>query len=74
MTDKIIFTFLVISLTACGDNITGSSWDINIEDYKCTDSQLDLVKKEFEICDQSSYVSAYCFATAKKLHCEKVVK
>lgn len=46
--------------------------DINPELYKCNESQLRLVKTEFEICSQSGYFNNYCFAQAKKSQCEVI--
>ena len=37
--------------------------------YQCTKDQLELVKTEFLICNESDYYSSHCFLQAKKSQC-----
>lgn len=65
------FFIVLLCLQGCGENTGGRS---QVENYRCTSEQLDLVKKEFEICIESSYLTSYCFLQAKKTQCDKILK
>lgn len=43
----------------------------SIKNYTCTDEQLTMVERDFEICNRSSYMSSHCFLSAKKAYCVK---
>lgn len=43
------------------------------EGYKCSSEQLDNVKKEFDICIETNYMSDYCFLQAKSTQCELIM-
>ena len=40
--------------------------------YKCSEAQLELVAEEMEVCNETAYLSTYCFATAKKTQCDYI--
>jgi hypothetical protein len=62
-------SFLIALLCLCGcDNTDGI---YQVENYQCTSEQLDLVKKEFDIC-KGAYADHYCFRQAKKTQCDKL--
>jgi len=42
---------------------------MKLENFQCTLEQLDIVKKEYDICVQSNYFSEDCFRIAKKSAC-----
>jgi hypothetical protein len=54
--------------------LQGCKREDGVEDFTCTAEQLDLVKKEFEICRESSYLTSYCFLQAKKTQCDLITK
>ena len=60
----------LLCLQGCGEN-TGGIYQV--EKYRCTSEQLDLVKKEFDIC-KGSYADHYCYLQAKKTQCEFIGK
>lgn len=68
---KLILALLIIS--GCGAKVEykESFHEEKIEDYKCSDEDLEMVKKQFGICDKSSYLSSYCFLSLVKSHCTK---
>lgn len=53
-------------LYGCDDNRE------NLEDYRCSSEQIDLVKKELEVCKGTGFLESYCFLQAKISHCEKI--
>jgi hypothetical protein len=63
----------LLFITGCGAKLEyKESFDEEkIEDYKCSDKDLEMVKKQFSICNESSYVSSYCFLSSVKSHCAK---
>jgi hypothetical protein len=66
---KLIFILSIIIICGCEEQRLDTP-----ENYSCTSEELELVKKEFEICDQSSYMSSYCFLQAKKTICSPLNK
>ncbi len=51
-----------------------SSCDVNrqpysVENYTCTNEQLDAVKKHFDMCMKTSYTSVYCYYLSVKAYC-----
>lgn len=44
----------------------------NITNYKCSSKQADLVKKIFEPCNESDFVSSFCYTYAVITACEYV--
>lgn len=69
--DKVMPIIFILLLTGCDEKSIGREARV-LNDYRCTDKQLDLVDKEFEICTKSSYLDSYCFSSAKKSHCDKI--
>lgn len=67
-TSGLVFLIVLLCLQGCKreDRLD------RLEDFTCTAEQLDMVKKEFEICKESSYLSSYCFLQAKKTQCDLV--
>jgi len=63
---------LIALLCLCGCEYSVDNTDAEVELYKCNSVQLDLVKKEIEICKETGYLSSYCFRQAKKTQCEKI--
>lgn len=41
-------------------------------DYRCSEKQLDLVKKEVAICSETSFYTSFCFTQAKTTICDKI--
>lgn len=41
-------------------------------DYRCSEKQLDVVKKEVAICNETSFYTSFCFTQAKKTICDKI--
>lgn len=64
-TSGLVFLIVLLCLQGC-------KREDRPEDFTCTAEQLDMVKKEFEICKESSYLSNYCFLQAKKTQCDLV--
>lgn len=60
----------LLCLHGCEENTDGI---YQVEEYRCTSEQLDLVKKEFDIC-KGTYADHYCFLQAKKTQCDKILK
>lgn len=67
---KAYIIIVVLLLVGCK---IGVDEKIRPENYICNDSQLELVKKEVEICGTTSYSSSYCFAQAKATICSPLV-
>lgn len=40
--------------------------------YICTEDQLDIVEKQFQICSQTDYLDSYCYDMARAEHCKEV--
>ncbi len=71
-------TWLAVCLTAllagCSrENENTKAAEIYPQDYRCTGAQLVLVKKEFEICQESGFFDSHCFKMAKSSQCELIV-
>lgn len=64
------FSVALLCLQGCKEN-TNKLYEV--ENYRCTSEQLDLVKKEFDIC-KGNYADYYCYLQAKKTHCDKVTE
>lgn len=60
----------LLCLQGCDENTNGI---YQVENYRCTSEQLDLVKKEFDIC-KGTYAEQYCFLQAKKTQCDLIAK
>jgi hypothetical protein len=60
---------LILIILGCGADIAPSH---KLEEYVCTKEQLELVRIEFEICNESGFISSYCFEQAKKTQCTKI--
>jgi hypothetical protein len=41
---------------------------------KCSSVQLDMVKKDYDICQSSGYFSSHCYDIAKVTYCEQEKK
>jgi hypothetical protein len=65
-------SFLIALLCLCGCEVKVDNTDAEVELYKCSGEQLELVKKEMEICKETGYLDSYCFRQAKKTQCEKI--
>ncbi len=65
-------SFLIALLCLCGCEVKKDNTDAEVEFYRCSSEQLDLVKKETEVCKQTGYFDSYCFRQAKKTQCEKI--
>lgn len=65
-------SFLIALLCLCGCEVRQDNTDAEVELYRCNSEQLDLVKKEMEVCKQTGYLDSYCFRQAKKTQCEKI--
>ena len=65
-------SFLIALLCLCGCEYSVDNTDAEVELYRCNSAQLDLVKKEIEICKETGYLNSYCFRQAKKTQCEKI--
>lgn len=59
-----------VCLQGCKENTSGI---YQVEEYRCTSEQLDLVKKELDICN-GNYSGQYCFLQAKKTQCDRIVQ
>lgn len=68
---KLILALFLI--TGCGAKLEykESFHEEKIEDYKCSAEDLEMVKKQFSICNKSTYVSSYCFLSSVKSYCPK---
>lgn len=60
----------LLCLQGCEENTDGI---YQVEEYRCTSEQLDLVKKEFDIC-KGTYADHYCYLQAKKTQCDLIAK
>lgn len=69
-TNGMLVSTLLLFLYGCDPN-HGNIGDGN-ENYRCNGEQIDLVKREVEICKQASYLGTYCFNQAKKSQCVKI--
>ena len=65
-------SFLIALLCLSGCEVKIEDTDAEIELYTCSGAQLELVKKEMDICKQTGYLDSYCFRQAKKTQCEKI--
>jgi len=63
---------LISLLCLSGCEVKIEDTDAEIELYTCSGAQLELVKKEMDICKQTGYLDSYCFRQAKKTQCEKI--
>ena len=45
--------------------------DYQLMQYQCSPAQLIMVEYEFTTCNKSTFSSAFCFAQAKRTHCNK---
>ena len=64
------FFIALLCLQGCAENTDGI---YQVENYRCTSEQLDLVKKELDLC-KGTYTNQYCFLQAKKSQCSLIVK
>ena len=62
------YIFLMTFLLAGCKDISNERAKILLQ-YKCTATQLVLVEREYKLCNQTSYLSSYCYETAKKTQC-----
>ena len=63
------------ALMLSGCNIGGgmnNDWELS--HYQCSTEQLEQVKAELAVCEATDYKSSYCFLTAKKSICDKIVR
>ena len=68
----VIFFVCLLLLSACDMGVTSTSKTINPADYVCNAEQLDLVRTEYNICQDTGYIDSYCFAQAKASQCDKI--
>lgn len=61
--------FTVLLVAGC-DVSSHDRGGIKPELYRCTEAQLSLVSKEFEICTKSGFLDAHCFKMAKSSQCD----
>jgi len=61
---KYYLFIIIVLISGCEDK--------GAVEYKCSNKQLDLVSKEFDICVKSSFLSTYCFEQAKMSQCDKI--
>lgn len=40
--------------------------------YKCDSAQLELVKKQVEVCDNTGYLGSFCWDTARAEQCTAI--
>lgn len=59
---KILVIILCAIISGCKD----------IDDFKCSAEQIDLVKKEVDICSKTGYLDSTCFRQAKMTICEEI--
>lgn len=64
------FFIALLCLQGCGENTDGI---YQVENYRCTSEQLDLVKKEVDIC-KGTYADHYCYLQAKITQCDLIAK
>lgn len=64
------FLIALLCLQGCSDSVDNPNAEVEL--YRCNSAQLDLVKKEIEICKETGYFNSYCFRQAKKTQCEKI--
>lgn len=67
-------SFLIALLCLQGCNVSTDNSKGEVELYTCNAAQLDLVKKEVEICRETDYLNSYCFLQAKKTQCDLIAK
>lgn len=69
MTKKVIaITVMTLALTSCAKPHEDMS------NYRCSKEQLELVKTEKGICEDSGLFSSYCFEKAKITQCDYMLK
>lgn len=70
----IILILLCVSLAACDYRTEKQKQQgsMLLSDYRCTEQQLEMVKKELEICNSTNLSSSYCFNTSKKSNCDAI--
>lgn len=64
----VLVTFIVITL--CGCDSGGYGWPSAPERYDCTEEQMTAVAKETKECDETRYLSDYCYSTAIMRRCK----
>lgn len=64
------FLIALLCLQGCEENTQGM---YQVENYRCSSEQLDLVKKELDIC-KGAYADHYCYLQAKKTQCDLTAK
>ena len=62
-----------LMLSGCDIN-KGANSDWELSHYRCSVEQLEQVKAEVAVCEATDYKSSYCFLTAKKSICDKIVR
>lgn len=63
------YLILVLFLCGCSDFSPRQ-----LEDYRCTKEQLELVQHQAETCYKSTYIGSYCYKTAVQSHCDDLRK
>lgn len=72
---KLIFLsicFSIVLIGCNGDYKNKTDEKIYPQNYSCNETQLELVKKEFNICKETGYFDSYCFSQAKVSQCDKI--
>lgn len=67
------YILLAILLVGCKEVHLETKLKDSREDlinYKCSEEDIKLVSKEYQICSKSSYLTHYCFKQAKVSICE----
>jgi len=67
----ILVTLIATSLTACKDSNTVRLLKLP-KDYVCSEEQMVLMKREYDICTQTGYLDSVCYAIAKSTNCSKI--
>jgi hypothetical protein len=63
---------ILLCLFGCESPSKWQQGKLCLEDYKCSPEQFEAVTKEYELCQTTSYLDSYCFASAKATLCEKI--
>lgn len=66
------YIFVLMLLAACDAKpLPRPDWENAPKEYTCSIKQLKVVDIQFKICQQSNFISEYCYGTAIMNSCTK---
>ncbi len=70
---NVLLVVALVGIVGCDDSVSEKNKsDRQLVNYHCNDEQMASMEKAYAICNDSSYISSFCFKQAKMGQCSYI--